>query len=477
MSKKDGDDVSLESGYGSDNESNEGLAAPNKVSGVAAGMISNINALIDRLDDYDKYNQAYNKTTYAGEMLALNEAFTSVIENLGAELFHENLSDDKMQQFVDAVALNSESCFKFINDNQELDELKFKVARTEGTLKGFVLPINNGKITSFGLIEEEYEIPMKATKKAMLELQGKKITKAEYADKVVAKTMEILKQDEKNFSTEKLQQFENFVRQGNVSLKVEKDQFIVRENRLSKISQFDQNEISKAAIKSVDAFIKKLDIETERANSTSLEHGKEIVPQKSMPQHDKSQIVGLHIGEQQTKDLQAAKEMVSSIIDVSIEQFKLKIPTKTVEKIKKNLSPVLGKFDPQFLQENKTAIITNITDEITQGKTIFSKLRKETHIANDEVKKIAQKITKEYTGQNNQFIEEKINSLLNVNKAELALRLSTFIQESPILPVTITNILQLSEENKITGDNKITKLNRPTSGTYYSQATEGIKAI
>ncbi len=454
MSKKDGDDISLESGYGSDNESNEELFVP-KISAVATKVISDINALIGRLGTY----QNFNANTYADEILQFNEASMSVIESLGAENFRENLSDDKIQQFVDAIASNSKSCSKFISTDQELDKLKLNVAKTEGALKGFVLPLKDSdgpveKLTNFGLNKEEYKIPMEATKKALLELQGQKIAKVEYANKVVAKTMEILKQGEKNFSTEKLQQFEKFVQQGNVSLKVQGEQFIIRENKLS---QFDRDEISKTAIKSADAFIKELNTETEKATHISPEKGREFLPKKAMSQQDNSQKVGLNIGGQKTKDSQAAKEMVSSIIDGSIEQLKLK--AKTVEKITKNLSPVLGKFDPQFLQKNKADIITNITHEITQSKTLFSKLKKEVSIADDKVKKIAEKITKKYKEQNNQFIENKINPLLNVDKAELALRLSTFIQEISILPSNINDILRLSEKNQITGDAKLLNLN------------------
>jgi hypothetical protein len=439
MSKNDGDDVSLESGYGSGNESNEELAVP-KISKVATAIISDIDGLIGRLGTY----QNFDTKTYADEILLFNEASMSVIEGLGAENFRENLSDDKTQQLVDAIALNSKLCSKFISTNQELDKLKLNVAKTEGALKGFVLPLKNndasaGKLTDFRLKRGEYQIPMEATKKALLELQGQKIPKTEYAGKVVARNMEILKQDERNFSDEKLEQFENFVQQGDVSLKVKDGQFINKDNKLSKLSQFDRDKISNAAIKSVDAFMKELDAENEKAKNTSLEKGRDILPKKAMPQQDNSQ---------------AVKDMASSTIDESIKQLKLEISAKTAEKIKKNLSPVLSKFDPQFLQENNTDIITDITREIIQGKTPLSKLREKAHIAGDKVKEIAEKITKEYAEKNNQFIEEKINPLLNENKAELALRLSTFIQENQISPGSVSEMLRLSEENKITGNAK-----------------------
>ncbi|WP_341752926.1 MULTISPECIES: hypothetical protein [unclassified Candidatus Tisiphia] len=345
MSKKDGDDVSLDSAYGSDNES---MVVPNKVSRVAAEKIKDIDALIGRLG---KYKETFNVKIYADEILQFNEASMSVIESLGAENFRTSLSDDKIQQFVDTIALNSELCSKFISTDQELDKLKLKVAKTEGALKGFVLPLEErsafaGKLTNFGLDREEYKIPMEATKEALLKLQGQKLTKGEYADKVVARTMEILNQDKQNFSAEKLQQFKNFVRQGDTSLKVKNGQLIDRDDKLS---QLDQEEISSAAIKSVDAFIKELESENGKAENTSLEKGRQLVPQKSMPQQDNSQKVALDIGEQKTKDWQAAKEMVSSTIDESIKQLKLKISNATAEKIKKNLSQVLDKFDPQFL--------------------------------------------------------------------------------------------------------------------------------
>ncbi|WP_375333410.1 hypothetical protein [Candidatus Tisiphia endosymbiont of Xenochironomus xenolabis] len=450
MSKKDGDDVSLDSAYGSDDES---MAVPNKVSRVAAEKIKDIDALIGRLG---KYKETFNVKIYADEILQFNEASMSVIESLGAENFRTSLSDDKIQQFVDTIALNSELCSKFISTDQELDKLKLKVAKTEGALKGFVLPLEErsafaGKLTNFGLGREEYKIPMEATKEALLKLQGQKLSKVEYADKVVARTMEILNQDKRNFPAEKLQQFENFVRQGNTSLKVKNGQLIDRDDKLS---QLDQEEISSAAIKSVDAFIKELETENEKAKNTSSEKGRQLVSQKSMPQQDNSQKVALDIGEQKTKDWQAAKEMVSSTIDESIKQLKLKISDTTAKKIKKNLSQVLDKFDPQFLQKNKTAIITNITHEITQGKTAISELRKEFHIASDKVKKIAQKITEKYAERNNQFIEEKINPLLNAKKDELALRLSTFIQENQISLDYVNKVLGVSEENKITGNAK-----------------------
>ncbi|HJD57034.1 hypothetical protein [Candidatus Tisiphia endosymbiont of Ptychoptera albimana] len=450
MSKKDGDDVSLDSAYGSDDES---MAVPNKVSRVAAEKIKDIDALIGRLG---KYKETFNVKIYADEILQFNEASMSVIESLGAENFRTSLSDDKIQQFVDTIALNSELCSKFISTDQELDKLKLKVAKTEGALKGFVLPLEErsafaGKLTNFGLGREEYKIPMEATKEALLKLQGQKLSKVEYADKVVARTMEILNQDKRNFPAEKLQQFENFVRQGNTSLKVKNGQLIDRDDKLS---QLDQEEISSAAIKSVDAFIKELETENEKAKNTSPEKGRQLVSQKSMPQQDNSQKVALDIGEQKTKDWQAAKEMVSSTIDESIKQLKLKISDTTAKKIKKNLSQVLDKFDPQFLQKNKTAIITNITHEITQGKTAISELRKEFHIASDKVKKIAQKITEKYAERNNQFIEEKINPLLNAKKDELALRLSTFIQENQISLDYVNKVLGVSEENKITGNAK-----------------------
>ncbi|HJD63936.1 MAG TPA: hypothetical protein LFW13_02870 [Rickettsia endosymbiont of Sericostoma sp.] len=450
MSKKDGDDVSLDSAYGSDDES---MAVPNKVSRVAAEKIKDIDALIGRLG---KYKETFNVKIYADEILQFNEASMSVIESLGAENFRTSLSDDKIQQFVDTIALNSELCSKFISTDQELDKLKLKVAKTEGALKGFVLPLEErsafaGKLTNFGLGREEYKIPMEATKEALLKLQGQKLSKVEYADKVVARTMEILNQDKRNFPAEKLQQFENFVRQGNTSLKVKNGQLIDRDDKLS---QLDQEEISSAAIKSVDSFIKELETENEKSKNTSPEKGRQLVSQKSMPQQDNSQKVALDIGEQKTKDWQAAKEMVSSTIDESIKQLKLKISDTTAKKIKKNLSQVLDKFDPQFLQKNKTAIITNITHEITQGKTAISELRKEFHIASDKVKKIAQKITEKYAERNNQFIEEKINPLLNAKKDELALRLSTFIQENQISLDYVNKVLGVSEENKITGNAK-----------------------
>ncbi|MCC8397717.1 MAG: hypothetical protein LN569_00070 [Rickettsia endosymbiont of Labidopullus appendiculatus] len=450
MSKKDDDNVSLDSGYGSDNDS---MAVANEVSQVATEKIKDIDALIGKLG---RYKETFDAKTYADEILQFNEAFMSVIEGLAAENFRENLSDEKIQQLVDTIALNSKLCSKFISDKQKLDTLKLKAARTEGALKGFVLPLKERDVSiktiNYELEKEEYKIPMEATKKALLELQGQKLAKVEYANKVVARTMEILEQDERNFSAEKLQQFKNFVQKGDKSLTVKNDQLITKDDKLSKLPQFDQNEISNAAIKSVDAFIKELETENKKAENTSPGQGRQLVPQKSMPQQDILQRVSF--GEQKTKDLQASKEMVSSIIDKSIKQLKLKVPTNTAEKIKSNLSPILSKFDPQFLQKNETDIITNITHEITQDKTSFSELRKEVHIASDKVKKIAQKITKEYAEQNNQFIEEKIKPLLNIKKDELALRLSTFIQENQISLSSVNEMLGLSENNKINSDAK-----------------------
>lgn len=194
MSKKDGDDVSLDSAYGSDNES---MVVPNKVSRVAAEKIKDIDALIGRLG---KYKETFNVKIYADEILQFNEASMSVTESVGAENFRTSLSNDRIQQLIDTIALNSKLCSKFISTDQELDKLKLKVAKTEGALKGFVLPLEErsafaGKLTNFGLDKEEYKIPMEATKEALLELQGQKLTKGEYADKVVARTMEILNQD------------------------------------------------------------------------------------------------------------------------------------------------------------------------------------------------------------------------------------------------------------------------------------------
>ena len=140
----------------------------------------------------------------------------SVIEGLGSPNIRKYASQQQINALVDSMHQNMSPVVKSIPEKQYQDKMTLNVAKTEAALKGFALPLNLGGdsdgLKNFGLKQAEYPAAMAATKTAILEASGQKIPQAEFGERIVARTREILKNE--GHDNDKLEKFTKFVSQG-----------------------------------------------------------------------------------------------------------------------------------------------------------------------------------------------------------------------------------------------------------------------
>ncbi len=414
----------------------------------------------------DHKNEQYEvcKTAIEEAITKLHEEAITKIQN---EISIEELSDPN--KLFNELA-------KVIKENPALNEIQQSIildttSKVFGKLKNSQIENEGFKKKLLGeisqtLIQDErasdYAIAMNATKKALLELQGQNIPKAEYADRVLGRAGMLLASDPRGFSIDKLEQFKNFIRQGDQSLKVtDKGKFVSRAN---KFSNYERSKIAEAAVEATDFFIAELHKETAYAKEPSTR----AVAGQSKDDQDSTKKAGLTIGEQKKADLMVVEDRVQKLLEDSLVPLgkNIAVPKETQTKLNTRLKPVLAKLDGEYLEQNRDNIKSDITRSIREERTLASSLRLSTNpssmfkdeirVPEEKVKGIATALKAKYEKANQDFVEKKVTEAfettgLGKNKAELASRLSIFIRENSIHPNIVNPLLQLQDTEALTG--------------------------
>ena len=227
---------------------------PRDVGTPFQSILNDANSLPSRLDTYKGYSKGSNHTP-AKKKIEDFEATLSVVEGLGANVITNNVPEPEVDKLIGSIYNNLEAASKLTNNQNAISKLKLNAAKTEAALKGFVLPLKmEDSLKNFGLKQDEYEIPMEATKQALLEMSNKNIPKAEFSQKVSEKTQEILK--DQGHPQDKLNQFKQFVEQGK------------KENASPNMTDQEKKDLAEAATKSAIKLTEAIDKDIEEIKIT-----------------------------------------------------------------------------------------------------------------------------------------------------------------------------------------------------------------
>jgi hypothetical protein len=236
-------------------DSNQPLVTPKT---PFENALHDASSLAARVDSYKESLKPLNLKPAEGKVQHFNGTL-SVVEGLGADVIRNNVPETEVNKLVGSIYKNMEAASKLTNEPTETSKLQLNAAKTEAALKGFVLPLSMGgpsdALKNFGLKQSEYEIPMNATKQALLEMSNKDIPKAEFAQKVSEKTQEILKGQ--GHDQDKLNQFKQFVEQGE------------QKNKPSKFTAQEQKKIAEAATNSVTKLGESINKDIKEINTIS----------------------------------------------------------------------------------------------------------------------------------------------------------------------------------------------------------------
>lgn len=344
------------------------------ISNAAKGMLGDVNGLIPRFENYLKL--APLDYTRIDKQILFMESALSVLEGLGAKLIRENLAESEIITLTNAMHRSGVECLKLCDDQKQIDKIKLNMAKTEAALKGFELPLSlsgpAADLDSKGLEMNEYLIPMEATKRALLEVSGKNISKEEYAAKIIERANTILKQDSRNFPVEKLQQYSEFISQGT---KVKKP---------TKLNEQEVKLLSDNLSKSVSSFVERFDQNTEMS--------KEV-------QNFKGQII--------------LSKSVNGVLNDSVTTLtdkKYNLTPEMNKTIKEHLMPALEKLGPDYLAANSQKIIDDIAKELYSNRSWWSVFSSQYSISGSSLDKIAKNITNNHLESSLQAGEELIYS-------------------------------------------------------------------
>ncbi|MEA0970977.1 hypothetical protein Megvenef_00946 [Candidatus Megaera venefica] len=372
-------------------------------SGRANGLLADINRLVGRIDSYKESIVALKPSPSEEKILHFYGSL-SVIEGLGSKAIRENSPSSSIDRLVEVVHKSKNEASRLTSDPIELGKLELNSAKTEAALKGFVLPLSLGgpsnELDNFGLNIEEYAIPMQATKEAILALSNKNIPKEEYAEAIIKKTQEILKNDPKGFPPEKLEQYEKFIAQGK---QVQKP---------SKLSQAESLAVTSAVAKSVDGFINSM-----------------------------------------TKDAQVVTPIL--LIDQSIKELEkkgYKFSPETKKEISKQLMPALNSLGSDYLAANNNDLVKELVTSIDKGKSFSSRFSENFAIGSKDLHSVATKISTGHLTKSNEAAEKQYQSRFSKMGANLgsdknfSQNLNIFLEARGEKPISLEQFKKLSDK-------------------------------
>ncbi len=373
-------------------------------SGRANGLLADINRLVGRIDSYKESIVALKPSPSEEKILHFYGSL-SVIEGLGSKAIRENSPSSSIDRLVEVVHKSKNEASRLTSDPIELGKLELNSAKTEAALKGFVLPLSLGgpsnELDNFGLNIEEYAIPMQATKEAILALSNKNIPKEEYAEAIIKKTQEILKNDPKGFPPEKLEQYEKFIAQGK---QVQKP---------SKLSQAESLAVTSAVAKSVDGFINSM-----------------------------------------TKDAQVVTPIL--LIDQSIKELEkkgYKFSPETKKEISKQLMPALNSLGSDYLAANNNDLVKELVTSIDKGKSFSSRFSENFAIGSKDLHSVATKISTGHLTKSNEAAEKQYQSRFSKMGANLgsdknfSKNLNIFLEARGEKPISLEQFKKLSDKD------------------------------
>lgn len=373
-------------------------------SGRANGLLADINRLVGRIDSYKESIVALKPSPSEEKILHFYGSL-SVIEGLGSKAIRENSPSSSIDRLVEVVHKSKNEASRLTSDPIELGKLELNSAKTEAALKGFVLPLALGgpsnELDNFGLNIEEYAIPMQATKEAILALSNKNIPKEEYAEAIIKKTQEILKNDPKGFPPEKLEQYEKFIAQGK---QVQKP---------SKLSQAESLAVTSAVAQSVDGFINSM-----------------------------------------TKDAQVVTPIL--LIDQSIKELEkkgYKLSPETKKEISKQLMPALNSLGSDYLAANNNDLVKELVTSIDKGKSFSSRFSENFAIGGKDLHSVATKISTGHLTKSNEAAEKQYQSRFSKMGANLgsdknfSKNLNIFLEARGEKPISLEQFKKLSDKD------------------------------
>jgi len=373
----------------------------------AKALLVDINKLVGRIDSYKQSIVALNPTPSEEKILHFYGSL-SVIEGLGSKSIRENSPSSSIDRLVEVIHKSKNEVSRLTSDPVELEKLELGSAKTEAALKGFVLPLALGgpsnDLDSFGLKTEEYKIPMKATEKAILALSNKNIPKEEYAEAIIKKTQEILKNDPQGFPPEKLEQYEKFIAQGK---QVQKP---------SKLSQAESLAVTSVVAQSVDGLINSM-----------------------------------------TKDAQAVRPLLAdSVITQSIKELEkkgYKFSLETRREIAKQLTPALTPLGSEYLEANKSNLVKELAASLDKGKSFSSRFSENFSIGGEDLKSVATKINTGHLVKSNEAAVTQYQSLFSNIKVNLASdkvlseNLNSLLEARGEKPISLEQFKKLSDKD------------------------------
>jgi hypothetical protein len=337
----------------------------------ARDMLKDAKILIPRLETYlDQYIPNIPKNSHPiAEQIVRNEGALSVIGTLGIDLIRENVPPQEIDTLINAIHAHKEQCINLAPLQKDKDSLSASAAIVEAKLKGFIAPSSNS--LNDQLTKEELSATIDATKQAMLELSDKGIPKEEYAQKIIDKTTEILKQDTRGFTEEQLEQFGKFIEQGKVMPKP------------TGLSDEENKLIAEATNRSAQDFIQFFQ---DNANIIASDDFLKL-----MATHESDKIIN------------------NAMADFSIDE-------KHTQKIINKLSPSLARLGNGYLREHGDAITEELTKALATNKSLSAKFGANYTISTGKLNMISDSIQKAHQGLANTMKTAK-----KLNKNDLAL--------------------------------------------------------
>ncbi len=370
----------------------------------AKELLADINRFVGRIDSY-KDSIVALKPSPSEEKILHFYGSLSVIEGLASKAVRENSPSSTIDKLVEVIHKSKNEVSKLTSDQNELEKLELNSAKTEAALKGFVLPLAIGgpsnDLDNFGLDTAEYLIPMKATKEAILALSNKNIPKEKYAEAIIEKTQEILKNDPRVFSPEKLKQYNKFIVQGE------------QVQKRSKLSEEESPSVTSAVAKSVNGFINSM-----------------------------------------TKDAQVVTPIL--LIDQSIKELEkkgYKFSPETRKEIAKQLMPALTSFGSEYLEANKLDLSKELTTSLNAGKSFSSRFSENFAIADKDLKSVATKMNAMHFTKSNEAAEKQYQSRFSKMGANLgsdtnfSQNLNSFLEARGANPITPEQFKKLSDKD------------------------------
>ncbi|KAJ6644827.1 putative DNA helicase II like [Pseudolycoriella hygida] len=234
-------------------------------------QLTDISQLALRLYTYNVNVAQFQGVSSKKRAWTLFESTMSVLEGLGGQLLRDNLSDEKLDRLLSEIKV-ANKMLKTDNDGEAT--LDYQLAKLEAKLKGFTLVEEQGD-----------EVILPIFKKILLEMEGKSIPKAEYADTIIAKARESwVKNAENNFSPEQ-QVFEENKIVKEIIAQTEKTKKEMQKN-LNRFTDTELEMLSATASKTIDIFIEELPYTARGELSPEIEKfAKMFIVEANIPQH------------------------------------------------------------------------------------------------------------------------------------------------------------------------------------------------